>query len=187
MAVVEVDLAPARRIIAGFAGQRGSLITVLQAIQEAYGYLPRESLIEVASGLGTTQSQVFGVATFYAQFYLERRGRHIVKTCDGTACHVRGGNRLIETVTKELGIGPGETSPDYNFTYEVVYCLGSCGLSPVAVVDGQIIGRLTPVRLTQILRRMLQSPEEPRSLNRAHNSPARETLRPPAQSIADPL
>ena len=154
MGVVEENLAATRRIIAGFAGQRGSLITVLQAIQEAYGYLPRESLVEVAAGLGVTQSQVYGVATFYAQFYLERRGRHVVKTCDGTACHVRGGNRLIETVTKELGIGPGETSPDYSFTYEVVYCLGSCGLSPVAVIDGQVIGRLTPVRLTQILRRM---------------------------------
>jgi NADH-quinone oxidoreductase subunit E len=154
MAVVEVDLAPARRIIAGFAGQKGSLITVLQAVQEAYGYLPRESLVEVAAGLGMTQSQVYGVATFYAQFYLERRGRHVVKTCDGTACHVRGGNRLIETVQKELGVKPGETSSDYSFTYEVVYCLGSCGLSPVAVIDGQVIGRLTPVRLTQILRRM---------------------------------
>jgi NADH:ubiquinone oxidoreductase subunit E len=154
MAVVEVDLAPARRIVAGFAGQRGNLITVLQAIQEAYGYLPRESLVEVAAGLGMTQSQVYGVATFYAQFYLEKRGRHVVKTCDGTACHVRGGNRLIETVQRELGIGPGETTPDYGFTYEVVYCLGSCGLSPVAVIDGQVIGRLTPGRLTQILRRM---------------------------------
>ncbi len=154
MAVVEVDLSPARRIIAAFAGQRGSLITVLQALQDAYGYLPRESLIEVAKGLCMTQSQVYGVATFYAQFYLERRGRHVVKTCDGTACHVRGGNRLIETVAKELGIGPGETTPDYSFTYEVVYCLGSCGLSPVAVIDGQVVGRLTPTKLTQILRQM---------------------------------
>ncbi len=154
MAVVEVDLATARQIIARFAGQRGSLISVLQSIQDAYGYLPRESLVEVAAGLGITQAQVYGVATFYAQFYLEKRGRHVVKTCDGTACHVRGGNRLIETVKKELGIAPGETSPDYSFTYEVVYCLGSCGLSPVAVIDGQVIGRLTPVRLTQILRRM---------------------------------
>ena len=154
MVVEIVDLAPARQIIAGFAGRRGSLITVLQAIQEAYGYLPRGSLVEVAAGLGMPQSQVYGVATFYSQFYLEKRGRHIVKTCDGTACHVRGGNRLIETVQKELGIGPGETSPDYSFTYEVVYCLGSCGLSPVAVIDGQVTGRLTPVRLTQILRRM---------------------------------
>ncbi len=152
MAVAEVDLTPARRIIAGFAGQRGNLIRVLQAIQEAYGYLPREALVEVAAGLGITQAQVYGVATFYAQFYLERRGRHVVKTCDGTACHVRGGNRLIETVTKELGIGPGETSPDYNFTYEVVYCLGSCGLSPVAVMDDKVFGRLVPDKFVQKLQ-----------------------------------
>lgn len=154
MAVQDIDLAPARQTIARFAGQKGSLITVLQTVQEVYGFLPKPVLVEVALGLGVPQSQVYGVATFYSQFYLEKRGRHVVKTCDGTACHVKGGNRLIEIVQRELGVGPGETTPDYSFTYEVVYCLGSCGLSPVAVVDGQVIGRLTPGRLTQILRRM---------------------------------
>ncbi len=149
-----VDLTPVREILARFAGQKGALITVLQAVQDAYGYLPEGALVEVAAGLGVTQSQVLGVATFYAQFYLTRRGRHIVRTCDGTACHVRGAPKIIDAMRKELGIHPGETTPDYSFTYEVVYCLGSCGLSPVAVVDGQVYGRLTPERLTQIVRRI---------------------------------
>ena len=149
-----IDLTPVRQILAGFAGQQGALITVLQAVQEAYGYLPESTLVEVAAGLGVPQSQVYGVATFYAQFYLTRRGRHIIRTCDGTACHVRGATRIIDAVRKELGIGPGETTADYSFSYEVVYCLGSCGLSPVAVIDGQVIGRLTPERLTHVLRRM---------------------------------
>jgi len=155
VAVTEViDLTPVREILARFAGQKGALITVLQAVQDAYGYLPEGALTEVAAGLGVTQAQVYGVATFYAQFYLTRRGRHIVRTCDGTACHVRGAAKNIDAVRKELGIAPGETTPDYAFTYEVVYCLGSCGLSPVAVVDGQVVGRLTPEKLTQILRRV---------------------------------
>lgn len=155
MAASEViDLTPVREIVARFAGQRGALITVLQAVQDAYGYLPESALAEVAAGLGLSQSQVYGVATFYAQFYLTRRGRHVLRTCDGTACHVRGAAKIIDAVRKELGIGPGETTPDYEFTYEVVYCLGSCGLSPVAVIDGQVVGRLTPERLTQMIRRM---------------------------------
>jgi NADH:ubiquinone oxidoreductase subunit E len=123
-------------------------------VQDAYGYLPDRALAEVATGLGVAQSQVYGVATFYSQFYLTPRGRHVIRTCDGTACHVRGAAKIIDAVYKELGIRPGETTPDYSFTYEVVYCLGSCGLSPVAVIDGQAVGRLTPEKLTQIIRRV---------------------------------
>jgi NADH-quinone oxidoreductase subunit E len=147
-----VDLEPAREIIARHIGQRGALIEVLQAIQASYGYLPHSALSEVASALDVTKSQVYGVATFYSQFSLTQRGRHVIRTCDGTACHVKGSNRLIEVVQKELGIGPGETTPDFNFSFELVFCLGSCGLSPVAVIDGRTIGRLTTKRLTQILR-----------------------------------
>lgn len=147
-----LDLAPLQQIIDEYKGQRGVLIQVLQRAQEAYGYLPVEVLRSIAEGLGAPLSQVYGVVTFYSQFYLTRRGKHIVRSCDGTACHVRGAAKVIEAVEKELGIKAGETSEDYEFTYEVVYCLGSCGLSPVAVVDDQVVGRLVPEKMVQIIR-----------------------------------
>lgn len=147
-----LDLAPLQAIIDEYKGQRGVLIQVLQRAQEAYGYLPPEVLKAIAEGLNIPLSQVYGVVTFYAQFYLTRRGKHVIRTCDGTACHVRGAAKVIDTIEKELGIAPGETTPDYQFTFEVVYCLGSCGLSPVAVVDEQVVGRLVPEKMAQIIR-----------------------------------
>jgi NADH-quinone oxidoreductase subunit E len=147
-----LDLAPVQEIIDEFKGQRGVLIPVLQRVQEVYGYLPAEALEAIAKGLGVPLSQVYGVVTFYSQFYLTRRGKHVIRMCDGTACHVRGAGKVIDALEKELGIGPGETTPDYQFTFEVVYCLGSCGLSPVAVVDEQVVGRLVPERMVQIIR-----------------------------------
>jgi NADH:ubiquinone oxidoreductase subunit E len=92
------------------------------------------------------------VATFYSQFYLTRRGKTIIRQCDGTACHVRGAGKLVDTIEGELGIKPGETTSDYKFTFEVVYCLGACGLAPVAVVNDQVVGRLGPEKITQILK-----------------------------------
>lgn len=151
-----LNLAPLQEIIDEYKGQRGVLIQVLQRVQDAYGYLPKELLEAIAEGLGVPLSQVYGVVTFYAQFYLTRRGKHIVRSCDGTACHVRGAAKVIETVEKELGIKAGETTPDYEFTYEVVYCLGSCGLSPVAVIDDQVVGRLVPEKMVQIIRGLRQ-------------------------------
>jgi NADH-quinone oxidoreductase subunit E len=96
-------------------------------------------------------SQIYGVVTFYAQFYLTRRGRHIVRQCDGTACHVKGSGRIIDAVENYLGIKAGETTPDYRVTFEVVYCLGSCGLAPVATVDDKVTGHLTPEALVKIV------------------------------------
>jgi NADH-quinone oxidoreductase subunit E len=152
-----LDLAPLQGILDKYRSQRGALIPILQQAQELYGYLPREVLEAIAKDFGVPLAQVYGVVTFYAQFYLNRRGRHIVRTCDGTACHVRGSSKLIEVVQKELGIKAGETTPDYQFTYEVVYCLGSCGLAPVAVIDNKVVGRLTPDRMVQIVRGMRES------------------------------
>lgn len=151
-ATATIDLAPVEAILERYRGQRGALIPVLQQAQALYGFLPREVLVAVANGMGVPLSQVYGVVTFYAQFYLARRGKHIIRQCDGTACHVRGSARLIDTLQSELGIKPGETTPDYQFTLEVVYCLGSCGLSPVAVVDDKVVGRLTPERVSALVR-----------------------------------
>lgn len=135
-------------------GEMGAVIPILQETQEAYGYLPREVIERIADTMGLPFSQLYGVATFYSQFYLSRRGKNIIKVCDGTACHVRGAARTVDTVHKDLGVSPGGTTDDYNFTFEVVYCLGACALAPVAVVNGQVKARCTAERMRQTLKEM---------------------------------
>ncbi len=149
-----LDFAPLEAVINEYRGQQGVLIPVLQRAQELYGYLPREVLERIAKGMRVPLSKVYGVVTFYAQFYLTRRGRHIIRECDGTACHVRGSAKIIDAMEKELGIAAGETTPDYRATYEVVYCLGSCGLAPVAVIDGNVVGKLVPERMVGMAREL---------------------------------
>lgn len=149
-----LDMAPLDEILEEFKGREGVIIPILQRAQEVYGYLPREVLGYIAKKTGIPASQIFGVATFYSQFYLERRGRHIIRQCDGTACHVRGSAKVITAVEGELGIKAGETTPDYKATYEVVYCLGSCGLAPVAVIDNKVVGSLVPERMVDIVREL---------------------------------
>ena len=147
-----LELEPLDKIIDEFGGTAGSLIPILQRAQEAYGYLPPDVLKRISEKTGIPLSQVYGVVTFYAQFYLSRRGKCIIKQCDGTACHVRGAEKIVDAIEKELGIKAGETSPDYKFTFEVVYCLGSCGLSPVATIGEKVVGRLVPEKMVQLLR-----------------------------------
>mgnify|MGYP000014694755 CR=1 FL=1 len=139
-------------ILEEYRGEDGVLIPILQKTQEHYGYLPAEALARISDKTGIPLSQIYGVATFYSQFYLTRRGKHIIRQCDGTACHVRGAAKITDTIQKELGIRPGETTPDYQYTFEVVYCLGACGLAPVAVVDDKVVGRLVPEKMAQILK-----------------------------------
>lgn len=149
-----LDLAPLDEIIDEFAGKRGALIPILQRAQEIFGYLPPEVLKHISERTRTPLSQVYGVVTFYAQFYLTRRGKFIIRQCDGTACHVRGAAKIIDAVERELGLRPGETTPDYKYTFEVVYCLGSCGLSPVAVINDKVHGRLTPEQMIRTIREL---------------------------------
>ncbi len=147
-----LEMEPLDKVIDEFGGKPGTLIPVLQRAQEIYGYLPPEVLNRISEKTGTPLSQVYGVVTFYAQFYLQRRGKCIIRQCNGTACHVRGAGKIVDTIERELGVKAGETTPDYKFTFEVVYCLGSCGLSPVAVVDDKVVGRLVPEKMVQIIR-----------------------------------
>ena len=147
-----LDLEPLNKVIDEFGGKNGTLIPILQKAQDIYGYLPPPVLNHISDKTGVPLSQVYGVVTFYAQFYLTRRGKHIIRQCDGTACHVRGAGKIVESIEKELGLKAGETSPDYKYTFEVVYCLGSCGLSPVAVINDRVVGRLVPEKMIQILK-----------------------------------
>ena len=146
------DLSPLGALLDEYRDKKGALIPVLQKAQDIYGYLPREVLEEIARGMRVPLSRVYGVVTFYSQFYLTRRGRHIIRQCDGTACHVRGSAKIVDVMEKDLSIKAGETTPDYRGTFEVVYCLGSCGLAPVAVVDGNVLGKLVPERMVGLVR-----------------------------------
>ncbi len=150
----ELDLSLLEEVLAQYKEQHGAVIPVLQKAQAIYGWLPKEVLQAISKGMNVPLSQVYGVVTFYSQFYLQRRGRHIIRQCDGTACHVRGAARIVQTVESYLGIKAGETTEDYKYTYEVVYCLGSCGLSPVAMIDDQVVGHLVPERMIDLLREL---------------------------------
>ena len=149
-----LDLAPLDEILETYREQKGAIIPILQRTQALYGYLSEEALRRISEKTGFSLAQLYGVATFYSQFYLERRGRHIISICDGTACHVKGAPRLVTTLEEDLHIKAGETSPDYRVTLEVVYCLGSCALAPMAVIDGQVVGRLVPEKVLKLVREL---------------------------------
>lgn len=138
-------------ILQGFEGKASDLIPVLQAVQEKYGYIPKEFVKPVAEGLHVFPSQVQGVMTFYAQFSMTPRGRNIVRVCRGTACHVRGGRGVLRVVKKTLGLEDGQTSEDFKFTLETVACLGACALAPVMVVNKTYYGQMNPKRIETAL------------------------------------
>jgi NADH-quinone oxidoreductase subunit E len=138
-------------ILSHYSGQADDLIPILQEAQEQFRYLPREVMSGIAQFLRVPESAVFAVATFYAQFRLVPSGRSMVRVCRGTACHVRGGARILREVEKRLGIKPGETTEDFEYSLETVACFGSCALAPVMVVDKTVYGRMTAKKVTQIL------------------------------------
>lgn len=146
-----LDLAKLEPVFAKYAGQTGVLIAVLQEAQEIYGYLPPQVLTAIAGRLGVPVSQVYGVVTFYAQFHMKPRGKHIVRTCQGTACHVRGASKILAALEETLGVKPGDATADLQFTLETVACIGACGLAPVMMVDHDTHGRLTPDLVPGIL------------------------------------
>jgi NADH-quinone oxidoreductase subunit E len=146
------------KILSVFEGKQGALIAILQRVQEEFGYLPEEALKQIATFLTLPRSQVFSVATFYAHFYLKRRGDHIVKICQGTACHVRGASDILETAQHCLGIKTGETTPDYSYSLERVACLGSCALAPIMVVDDTVHPQVTMSKVGDILETAKDGP-----------------------------
>jgi NADH:ubiquinone oxidoreductase subunit E len=151
-----VNLKQIDRIITSYRGQKWALIPLTQEIQEKVGYIPPEVIPRIASALGLFPAQVQGVITFYAQLYTAPRGRNIVRVCRGTACHVRGGKKVFNTVRNQLGIADGETSSDMQFSLETVACLGACALSPVMVVDNNYYGKMTGRRAEQILQGLVE-------------------------------
>jgi NADH:ubiquinone oxidoreductase subunit E len=141
------------KIFFGFIGCADELIPIMEEAQNAFGYLSREVMIEIARFLKLPESKVYGVATFYALFRLFPSGKKIVRVCRGTACHVRRGVQILHEVQKQLGIKPGETTEDMEYSLETISCFGSCALAPVMVVNKTVYGRMTVARVGPILGR----------------------------------
>ena len=134
-----------------YEGEKGAVIPLLQKAQEKLGYLSKEVILEIAKLSRMSESEIFGIASFYAQFRFTPQGKHSLKVCLGTACHVRGGRRILERVEKETGVACGNTTDDYKFSLERVACFGCCALAPVMVVDKDVYGRMTTSKVKDIL------------------------------------
>jgi len=139
-------------IIAQYKGQRSALISILQKVQEEYRYLPEQILTYIATALDMSPATVYGVATFYAQFSLDPLGKYVIRVCDGTACHVRGSQSVLDAIRKKVGLADGQkTTKDLGFTVETVSCLGACGLAPVVMINDDVYGSMTPEAITEII------------------------------------
>ncbi len=140
-------------ILSSYRHEEGMLVSILQDVQKAYNYLPKEALIQVSHGLKVPLTQVYSVATFFRAFTLTLRGRHIINVCLGTACHVRGGIRVVERLEQELGIKRGETTQDLKFTLETVNCVGACALGPNVIIDGEYSGQMTMEKVKPLIEK----------------------------------
>jgi len=138
-------------VLSRYSGKGDELVPILQEVQGQFGYLPAEAMQQTAKFLHISDSTVFGVATFYAQFKFTPTGKRIVKVCRGTACHVRGGARILNEVERQLGITPGETTYDLEYSLETIACFGSCALAPVVVIDKTVHGRMTTKKVGGVL------------------------------------
>jgi NADH-quinone oxidoreductase subunit E len=138
-------------IIKKYDGDKGQLVSILQDIQTEHRYLPKEALDEVVALLGVPASQVYSVATFFKAFSLTPRGRHLIKVCLGTACHVRGAAKVVEKIELDLGVKRTETTPDQRFTLETVNCVGCCALGPMVMIDEKYHGQISSDKVSPLL------------------------------------
>ena len=145
------------RILDEYDRDPARLVPILQAVQEEYRYLPEEVMTFVATNLGIPPARVYGVATFYSHFALSPKGKYVIRVCDGTACHVKGSQDMVDALTARLGLRPGQkTTEDMLFTLETVSCLGACGLAPALVVNDDVHGQMAPAGAVAILDRILE-------------------------------
>ncbi len=150
----DLPMEPLLEILDRYRDEEGALIVVLQDTQEAYGYLPKKVVDVIAKAWRLSPAQVYAVATFYAQFTTTPRGKHVLRLCCGTACHVRGADSIKITLESELGIDAGETTPDNEFTLETVACMGACGFAPTMVIDDTMYSELTIPIVRRILKKL---------------------------------
>jgi len=148
-----IDLKPVAKIIPKYSRDyESNLIAILQETQDVYGYLPKSVMKEISKLTDVPLTRIFGVVTFYSQFTLTPRGKHAIKICNGTACHVRGVDEVKEKVKEHLNVSEGETTADFKFTLETVACIGTCFLAPVMMVDDRYFGKLTTESVTDVVK-----------------------------------
>lgn len=147
-----VDLSLINTLIQKYKGKKGNLIPLLQGTQEIYGYIPRVAFEKISKETGLEMSELYGVATFYAQFRLNPVGKYVIKVCHGTACHVQNANTITDSLKEALKIKDGETTEDGLFTLESVACLGCCSLAPVMMIAGDTYGKLTGKEAVRIVK-----------------------------------
>lgn len=148
-------------IVRKYEAKESMLIPILQEVQEEYRYLPEEILTYVATALDISPATVYGVATFYAQFSLDPKGKYVINVCDGTACHVRGSSPVLDAIRKKVNLVDGKiTTDDLRFTVQTVSCLGACGLAPVVVINDKVYGQVTKEAIELILDELIQKEAE---------------------------
>ena len=161
-----MEVSEINAIIERYEGKESSILAILQDIQAKEKYLPKETLEHLGERLHIPLSKIYRIATFFRAFSLMPRGRHEIVVCLGTACHVRGGQRIVDQFTMELGIRSGETTPDRNFTLETVNCLGVCAAGPVVAIDGQYFGKMSSIKVEETLKKFRQDkPDKKEGLN----------------------
>jgi NADH:ubiquinone oxidoreductase subunit E len=154
-----IDLSLLPPVLARYPRRADELIPLLRGVQDCYGYIPQATLEPVARHLLVSRAKVLGVATFYGNFSLVPQGKHKVCVCQGTACHVRGGEQVLAAVSQELGLAAGETTADMRFTLQTVACLGACALAPLMKVDEKYYGKTSPRKAVSVLRTYQQEPQ----------------------------
>jgi NADH-quinone oxidoreductase subunit E len=142
-----------RTVLSLYKGNCEELIPILQHVQEEFGYLPEDAMMEISRFTGLPESRVYAVASFYAQFRFTPMGKNRVMVCRGTACHVKGAPRILEEVENQLGIKEGETTSDLEYTLETVACIGCCALSPCIMVNDDVAAKLTPKKITELFNK----------------------------------
>ena len=140
-----------KAIVDAYPADRRFALAIMQDLQQHCNYIPREALGVISAHTGSSVAHLFAMATFYKALSLTPKGRHVIRVCDGTACHIHGAANLIDGIRRELGIGPGETTADGEFSLETVNCLGACAIAPVVVVGKTYYGKVTPEKLPKIL------------------------------------
>jgi len=165
-----IDMERLSELVRARHGRLGSLVALLQDVQAECGYLPEAALRAISELTGRPLVDVYGVATFYSAFSLTPRGRHVISVCQGTACHVRGSTRVLEEMERRLGVGPGQTTADGQFTLQTVNCLGACALGPVVVVDGTYHPYVDTAKARRIVARLRREPSPTAAVARSASS-----------------
>ena len=150
---MEIDLKKVDSIVDRYKDERGGLISILQDVQAEYNYLPQEALVLLSKKLEVPLINIYGIATFFKSFSLTPRGKHLLTVCSGTACHVRGGPKILEEFERKLKIKSGQTTEDNLYTLETVNCLGCCAIGPIVVKDGEYFGQMSIAKTRLVLKK----------------------------------